>query len=139
MFRLTQNSIPHKRRAQDFHNLPMINCDKILRSLDVLEEFVKEQQEKAPQQLAQLWEHRHVSFAAAEADAEIRRVVNRDNDLLLRFRQGVSSCEKDELQSIISQMAGIGHYFCSYCSDERTLTTLLNKFYFEIDSVLSAP
>ena len=117
----------------------MINCDKILRSLDVLEEFVKEQKEKAPQRLAQLWEHRHVSFSDVEADAEIRRVVNRDNDLLSGFRQGVSSCEKEELESIMGQMGGMGHYFCSYCSDERTLTTLLNKFYFEIDSVLNAP
>lgn len=80
-----------------------------------------------------------MSFSTAEVDAEIRRVVNRDNELLLKFRQGVTSCEKDELESIIGQMAGMGHYFCSYCSDERTLTTLLNNFYVEIYSVLNAP
>jgi hypothetical protein len=122
-----------------FHNSLMLNCEKILRSLHVLEEFVKAQQEKAFQQLAQLWEHRHVSFSPPEADAEIQRVVNRDNELLSKFRQGVTSCEKKELESIIRQMAGMGHYFCSYCSDERTLTTLLNKFYSDIYSALNAP
>ena len=113
-----------------------MNCQNIKQSLHALELFVSAQQQTAAQQMALVWKRRKLSFSSTEAETEVAYILQRDNDLLRSLQGAVAECGRKELKSMLESMAGMGHYFCPYCTDDKTLMRLRDRLYLDVTEAL---
>jgi hypothetical protein len=60
----------------------------------------------------------------------------REDEFLHAAREALSACDEESLKSLLGQMRGLSHYFCSYCSDLTQLDKLLDDFYIKTKEAL---
>ncbi len=116
----------------------MARCDLALQSLNALEAFIREQEREASIRLDAMAKRRGVSFSGTEAQVNVKFVLERDRRYLRIAREALLQCDKKSLEGLIEEMRGLGHYFCSYCSDQNKLVTLGNELNHNVHQVLNS-
>lgn len=53
---------------------------------------------------------------------------------LQKARKVIETGERDDFRSLIEDMRGLSHYFCSYCKDTKTLDTLLDELFSDVQN-----
>jgi hypothetical protein len=116
----------------------MINCELALRSLDALEAFMLVQEQYAAARLEAMIKRRPVSFTESEFQANVNLVLERDRRFLRMARVALRQCDKKSLEDLIEEMRGLGHYFCSYCSDQNKLAEITSELYLNVSQILQS-